>query len=245
MLLFSHRSSADLASKAGRLQWYYLSEQGYVTSGEVDAENLVSLVEQHPSWFETPDRVALMLTGEDIVHLNVSVPGRSIKSIRQALPFAIEEFITSDIDDVHIAHKAIRSNEPVHCAVINRERLEFWLPYWVAGEHMFVMTPNPIFKFLTRLVRNHLDAEMHEAEANPSFSPLLDEFHAASLFQHHFVTCPSIHVKNNRERQLDRKWPFVSISLTDRYRYCSRERRDFHKLLRRQAAGCNPRRAKQ
>ena len=127
MLLFSHRSSADLASQAGRLQWCYLSEQGGVTSGEVDAENLVSLVEQHPSWFETPDRVALMLTGEDIVHLNVSVPGRSIKSIRQALPFAIEEFITSDIDDVHIAHKAIRSNEPVHCAVINRERLEFWL----------------------------------------------------------------------------------------------------------------------
>ena len=118
MLLFSHRSSADLASQAGRLQWCYLSEQGGVTSGEVDAENLVSLVEQHPSWFETPDRVALMLTGEDIVHLNVSVPGRSIKSIRQALPFAIEEFITSDIDDVHIAHKAIRSNEPVHCAVI-------------------------------------------------------------------------------------------------------------------------------
>ena len=128
MLLFrSHRSSADLASQASRLQWCYLSEQGGVTSGEVDAENLVSLVEQHPSWFETPDRVALMLTGEDIVHLNVSVPGRSIKSIRQALPFAIEEFITSDIDDVHIAHKAIRSNEPVHCAVISRERLEFWL----------------------------------------------------------------------------------------------------------------------
>ena len=65
---------------------------------------------------------------------------------------------------------------------------------------MFVMTPNPIFKFLTRLIRNHLHAEMHEAKTNPSVSPLLDEFHAASLFQHHFVTCPSIHVKNNRVR---------------------------------------------
>jgi len=127
MLLFSHQPSADLTSQAGNLHWYYLTEQGDVTSGEVDAENLVSLVEQHPSWFETPNRVALMLTGEDIVHLNVSVPGRSIKSIRQALPFAIEEFITSDIDDVHIAHRAIRSNEPVHCAVINRARLKFWL----------------------------------------------------------------------------------------------------------------------
>ena len=49
---------------------------------------LPSLVEAHPDWFEQPDRVALVLPSEDVVYLNVSVPGRTANNIRQALPFA-------------------------------------------------------------------------------------------------------------------------------------------------------------
>ena len=84
MLLFSHRSLADLAAQASRLQWCYLSDR-VVSLRRVDAENLVSLVEQHPSWFETPDRVALM-TGEDIVHsMSAYLGGQSRVSVRPCL----------------------------------------------------------------------------------------------------------------------------------------------------------------
>jgi general secretion pathway protein L len=128
MLLFSPQTATYGPSQgAGLLQWSYLSAQGAVTYGEVDAEQLPDFVEQHPSWFTAPDRIALVLTGEEIVHLNVSVPGRSINSTRQALPFAVEEFITSDVEDVHIAYQSIRANQPVHCAVINTARLDSWL----------------------------------------------------------------------------------------------------------------------
>ena len=127
MLLFSPQTATYGSSQGAGLQWSYLSAQGAVTYGEVNAEQLPDFVEQHPSWFTTPDRIALVLTGEEIVHLNVSVPGRSINSIRQALPFAVEEFITSDIEDVHIAYQSIRANQPVHCAVINTARLDSWL----------------------------------------------------------------------------------------------------------------------
>lgn len=127
MLLFSPQTATYGSSQGAGLQWSYLSAQGAVTYGEVNAEQLPDFVEQHPSWFTTPDRIALVLTGEEIVHLNVSVPGRSINSIRQALPFAVEEFITSDVEDVHIAYQSIRANQPVHCAVINTARLDSWL----------------------------------------------------------------------------------------------------------------------
>ena len=127
MLLLSPQPTMHGLSQGVGLQWSYLSAQGTVTSGEVDAEHLPDLVERHPSWFATPDRIAVVLTGEEIVHLNVSVPGRSVNSIRQALPFAVEEFITSDVEDVHIAYQSIRLNQPVHCSVINTARLDFWL----------------------------------------------------------------------------------------------------------------------
>ena len=127
MLLLSPQPTMHGSSQGVGLQWSYLSAQGAVTSGEVDAEHLPDLVERHPSWFATPDRIAVVLTGEEIVHLNVSVPGRSVNSIRQALPFAVEEFITSDVEDVHIAYQSIRPNQPVHCSVINTARLDFWL----------------------------------------------------------------------------------------------------------------------
>ena len=127
MLLLSPQPTMQGSSQGAGLQWGYRSAQGEVTSGEVDAEDLSDLVERHPSWFATPDRIAVVLTGEEIVHLNVSVPGRSVNSIRQALPFAVEEFITSDVEDVHIAYQSIRPNQLVHCSVINTVRLDFWL----------------------------------------------------------------------------------------------------------------------
>ena len=71
--------------------------------------------------------MALVLPSEDVVYLNVSVPGRTANSIRQALPFALEEFITSDIENVHIAHRPIRPGQPTACAVIEVDLLRAWL----------------------------------------------------------------------------------------------------------------------
>ena len=118
MLLFSPQTATYGSSQGAGLQWSYLSAQGAVTYGEVNAEQLPDFVEQHPSWFTTPDRIALVLTGEEIVHLNVSVPGRSINSIRQALPFAVEEFITSDVEDVQIAI----FKKPISCSKLYSSR---------------------------------------------------------------------------------------------------------------------------
>ena len=127
MLLLSPARTLDPTQNTGDWLWRYQDEQGALTSGEVGVVDLPGFVEEHPNWFERPDRVALVLPSEDVVYLSVSVPGRTANSIRQALPFALEEFITSDVEDVHIAHQPIRPGQPVGCAVIETDRLSAWL----------------------------------------------------------------------------------------------------------------------
>ncbi len=127
MLLFSPTSTMEPICTSSRFNWCHWSEEGVVTSGEVALSNLIALVEQQPTWFSSPDRIALVLTSEEILHLSVNVPGRNVNSLRQALPFAVEEFITSDVEDVHIAHLAIRPNQPIDCAIIETARLSAWL----------------------------------------------------------------------------------------------------------------------
>lgn len=127
MLLLSAARPTDPTENIGEWHWWYQDEQGAFTSGAVGAEELIGFVEAHPNWFERPDRVALVLPSADVVYLSVNVPGRTANSVRQALPFALEEFITSDVEDVHIAHQPIRPGEPVGCAIIDADRLTEWL----------------------------------------------------------------------------------------------------------------------
>ena len=127
MLLLSPARTIDPTEHNCEWHWRYQDEQGVLTSGEVGAVALSDLVEDHPDWFERPGRVALVLPSTDVVHLSVNLPGRTASSIRQALPFALEEFITSDVEDVHIAHQPIRPGQPVDCAVIEADRLRAWL----------------------------------------------------------------------------------------------------------------------
>ena len=127
MLMLSPKRTVVPSKAICTWHWCHQDEQGGRVAGEVSTADLPSLVEAHPDWFEQPDRVALVLPSEDVVYLNVSVPGRTANSIRQALPFALEEFITSDIENVHIAHRPIRPGQPTACAVIEVDLLRAWL----------------------------------------------------------------------------------------------------------------------
>lgn len=127
MLMLSPRRTVVPSKATCTWHWCYQDEQGGLISGEIGTADLPSLVQEHPGWFERPDRVALVLPSEDVVHLSVRVPGRTVNSIRQALPFALEEFITSDIENVHIAHQPIRPGQPTGCAVIEADLLRAWL----------------------------------------------------------------------------------------------------------------------
>lgn len=126
----------DSAQEHGVWHWRYVGEEGAIAAGEFAANALPDFAQAHAGWFDNPARVVLVLPSDEVLRFSVSVPGRTVNSVRQALPFALEEFITSDIEDVHIAHQPIRPGHPVRCAIIESSRLQAWLSLFAEAEAM-------------------------------------------------------------------------------------------------------------
>jgi general secretion pathway protein L len=92
------------------------------------------MMASNPDWFESHTTVGLALPSDEVLRITVNVPGRTVNSIKQALPFALEEYLTSDIEAVHIAHGRIRPGHGVNCAIIDQERLASWLQHFTRAD---------------------------------------------------------------------------------------------------------------
>ena len=75
---------------------------------------------------EAPEVVALA-PNDHVLCLQCEVPGRRAGQIKQALPFVVEEFLATDIEDLHIAPGLVRSGVPVRCCLVAKTILEDWL----------------------------------------------------------------------------------------------------------------------
>lgn len=71
-------------------------------------------------------RVLALVPGADVLTTSVDIPLKGSK-LEAALPFALEETVAEDIDELHFAAGARRGNGRVPVAVVNRERLDTWL----------------------------------------------------------------------------------------------------------------------
>ncbi|MCY3640235.1 MAG: type II secretion system protein GspL [Gammaproteobacteria bacterium] len=68
-----------------------------------------------------------LVSNEHILSLQCDVPGRRASQLRQALPYVVEEFTATDIEDLHIAHGTIKAGSPVRCCVVAMPLLDDWL----------------------------------------------------------------------------------------------------------------------
>ena len=68
-----------------------------------------------------------LVSNEQVLCLQCDVPGRRASQLRQALPYVVEEFTATEIEDLHIAHGTIKAGAPVRCCVVAKPLLEGWL----------------------------------------------------------------------------------------------------------------------
>lgn len=69
-------------------------------------------------------RVRLLLPGAWVTHTEVAISAKSPRLIAQALPFALEESLAEDIEQVRIAHGTRDADGRVQARVVNRARLD-------------------------------------------------------------------------------------------------------------------------
>ena len=116
-------SSYELAA-----QWL-ISEQGggVRAEGEADLRGLSELIDPDTDWVQNPANVVLVVPASLVLNINCDVPGRNGAQVRRALPFAVEEYVATDIEMMHVAAGDIARGGNVRSQVIERALLEGWL----------------------------------------------------------------------------------------------------------------------
>jgi general secretion pathway protein L len=110
------------------VEWLVKENDGHVRGhGVTDFRGLTDLADPNQDWLEDPNNTVVFLPSQFVLMVSCDVPGRSAAQIRRALPFAAEEYVASDIEQMHIAHGAIKPGNPVACNIVSHEVMENWL----------------------------------------------------------------------------------------------------------------------
>lgn len=102
-------------------------QEGAAPQGRVEAGDLAALLEHAPWAGGSPERVVVFVPTSEVVAISAEVPGRNAAHVRQAAPYAVEEFITEDIDTMHVACGPLARGEPVRCLIVRRAVMRGWL----------------------------------------------------------------------------------------------------------------------
>jgi len=71
--------------------------------------------------------VIALVPAEDVLLTSVHIPARSAVKIRTALPFALEENLAEDVENLHFAIGDRQENNRVPVAVVSNEKMSGWL----------------------------------------------------------------------------------------------------------------------
>lgn len=73
------------------------------------------------------NEVIVLVPGAEVVLCAAPVPSRNRQRIAEALPFALEDQLIDDVDDLHFALGERDHEGRIHAAVVARERMDAWL----------------------------------------------------------------------------------------------------------------------
>lgn len=86
--------------------------------------------------------VIVLVPAIEILTTTVHIPARSTSKIRAALPFALEEDLAEDVDELHFASGARMESGRLPVSIVAREKIDAWLERLrEAGIDPLIMTP--------------------------------------------------------------------------------------------------------
>lgn len=108
-----------------QLEWLLLDETSDVVRirGKGTLDEFARLTED----LDWSGSVYAMLAGESVLLTSAAVPSKQRRQILQAVPYAVEEKLATDVDECHFAIGDRRDSGEVNVAVVERKLLAGWL----------------------------------------------------------------------------------------------------------------------
>jgi len=125
-----------LAADDQPVQWVLVDSNGTRRSSLENGslQDAAAAIGQHP--------VIVLVPAEDVVSTTVNIPARSSARIRTALPFALEEDLAEDVEDLHFAAGNRQENSRLPVAIAAIDKMDSWLQQLAdAGIEPVIMTP--------------------------------------------------------------------------------------------------------
>lgn len=107
--------------RAASVEWLIRDDDAVAAEGCTTLGELAGVAEQCEPWLHDPANVMLLVATSEALALSCDVPGRSAAQLRHAAPYAVEEFVTDDIDTMQVACGALARGAPVRCLVAPRD----------------------------------------------------------------------------------------------------------------------------
>lgn len=108
------------------LEWLVRDNDGALREGRTTASGLAELL-AGADWITDPANVTALVPVGEMLAITCQVPGRNAAQMKSAARYAVEEFLTEDIDAMHVACGALARGQPVRCLATPRERMRTWL----------------------------------------------------------------------------------------------------------------------
>jgi general secretion pathway protein L len=101
--------------------WVILNEAGHIQKSrhQGDLHELTS--------FAQDSEFIVIIPAQDVLLTHAKLPKLGRQRLRQALPYALEEQLLSDITEMHFAIGEYKENEPLPVAIIAKQKMEAWL----------------------------------------------------------------------------------------------------------------------
>lgn len=118
-LFLPERSDESIDLNSVELSWVYESENSELKLAQGLLDDATIASSQH--------YITVVLPGEDVLFLKAEIPGKNIQHVRQAVPYALEDSVIDDVDELYFAvNKSddAQSNNQYNVAVINKHYLE-------------------------------------------------------------------------------------------------------------------------
>ena len=72
-------------------------------------------------------KVIVLVPGVEVLTTTIDIPLKSSARIQAALPFALEEFLADDVEDLHFAAGPRRDSGQIPVSVVRRDKLKLWI----------------------------------------------------------------------------------------------------------------------
>ncbi|MCP4272600.1 MAG: type II secretion system protein GspL [Gammaproteobacteria bacterium] len=115
-------AASDVTNNALAIAWFFVADNQLQHSGTIEISELSGLKQNFPG-----KAIVVLVPSEDCLVTSITMPTQQRRQQLKAVPFAVEEQLAENIEDVHFAIGKRDAEQKLPVVALSRKKMTFWL----------------------------------------------------------------------------------------------------------------------